>query len=469
MTEYQLAPAAGAACSPQSRWKYVGFSCGRGHAASFCSSWQQAADRLRGWGRPAGWSRLAGAPQSIRATAIIHAPGPAPLMGGSANNCSAKWAMESGPKLLHRPELRMQPSVEELASIKTPALVCSFASEMHPLYEQVRAPSDRWIEAVAELPTAAARRFLRDCLLPRLVCRFIPQALPAGRRLPQAIQLIAWLMIADDDDDNPEVLGCNYGATSYRAERIMSILTQPADAFHDHRLWNFDLLNGRISMRCSRQLAALADLWRELSPAMSPLLRSRFTSSMADYLDGIKMQAVLRKAGQVPDMKSYMAIRRQASFTIPAFIIAEYASGVELDHAAVQNPKVVELCNKAVDYVSLCNDIFSCYKEILSGDYFNLPSILYMHALPLREAARPCASFQDAIDHVAELALELEASCTSLIASLKEEYSKPDVDPLQAHHVHAYANVISLGMSGALAWFFETPRYPLPCTLDPLN
>ncbi|MCO5549129.1 hypothetical protein L7F22_002595 [Adiantum nelumboides] len=181
------------------------------------------------------------------------------------------------------------------------------------------------------------------------------------------------------------------------------------------------------------------------------------------------MQAVLRKAGQVPDMKSYMAIRRQASFTIPAFIIAEYASGVELDQAAVQNPKVVELCNKAVDYVSLCNDIFSCYKEIISGDYFNLPSILYMHALPLREAARPCASFQDAIDHVAELAQELEASCISLIAALKDEYSKPDVDPLRAHHIYAYANMISLGMSGALAWFFETPRYQQSWTLDPLK
>ncbi|MCO5580159.1 hypothetical protein L7F22_034026 [Adiantum nelumboides] len=445
MTTYQLAPAAGAACSTQSRWNYVGFSGGG-----------------RGRGLPAGCSSLA---PSISATASIHASAPAP--GGR----SKKWAEEGG-SILYRPPLRMQPSVEELAAIKMPSLASSFPSEVHPLYEQVRGPSDRWIEEVAELPTASARRFLRECLLPRLVCRSIPRALPTGRRLQHAIQLLAWLLIADDDDDNPKVLGCNYTATCHRAELIMSILTQPADTFHDHRVWNIDdLLNDRISKRCSRQLAALADLWQELSPAMSHLLRSRFTSSMADYLDGIKMQAVLRKGGHVPDMKTYMAIRRQASFTVPAFIIAEYASGVELDHAAVQNAKVVELCNKAVDYVSLCNDIFSCYKEISSGDYFNLPSILYMHALPLStKAARPCASFQDAIDHVAELAQELEASCASLMASLKDEYSKPDVDPLRAHNIHAYANVISFGMSGALAWFLETPRYRVqPWTLDPLK
>ncbi|MCO5590745.1 hypothetical protein L7F22_044720 [Adiantum nelumboides] len=164
----------------------------------------------------------------------------------------------------------MHPSVEELAFIKMPTHACSFASEVHPLYEQVRAQSDRWIKAVAEMSTAAARRFLRDCLLPRLVCRFIPQALSIARWLSQTIQLI------------------------------------------------------------------------------------------------------------VPDMKTYMAILRQAYFTIPTFIIAEYASGVELDDAVVQNTKIVELCNKAVDYVSLCNNIFFCYKEITSSDYFNLPSAIHL-------------------------------------------------------------------------------------------
>ncbi|MCO5549131.1 hypothetical protein L7F22_002597 [Adiantum nelumboides] len=174
----------------------------------------------------------------------------------SFDSRSKKWAAEGGP-VLYRPPLPMQPSVEELAAIKMPTLASSFPSEVHPHYEQVRGPSDRWIEAVSELPTASVRRFLRECLLPRLVRRYIPRALPTGRRLQQAIQLLAWLMIADDDDDNPEVLGCNYGATCLRAECIMSILTQSADAFHDHRHRNLNLLDDGISRRCSRQLAAL--------------------------------------------------------------------------------------------------------------------------------------------------------------------------------------------------------------------
>ncbi|KAI5069061.1 hypothetical protein GOP47_0015362 [Adiantum capillus-veneris] len=407
---------------------------------------------------------------SVQAVATPNAASCAPAPELLMRISDLEWLLEAGPNplLTTQPALRLMPSAEEIAGVKLPAMTCSFASEVHPQYEQVKVECDEWIERVAELPSQAARCFLRDCLLPRLVCRFIPGALP-GRRLLQAIKLVAWLMIADDDDDDPTVLGSDYTATCHRADRILTILTQPADAFVDQRLWNYDLLDDRLSKRCSRQLATLADLWREMSPDMSPLLRSRFTSSMVDYLEGIKMQASLRKQGRVPNVESYIQIRRHASFTIPAFIIAEYASGIELDQAAVDNANVMQLMNNAVDYISLWNDIFSCYKEILVGDYFNLPSILYMHATPITNSATNCAYFQHAINHVAQLTQDLEASCASLIESLIEEHSKPSVDPSRRYHIYSYIEVITLGMSGALAWFSETPRYPHPDTQDQLN
>ncbi|KAI5074486.1 hypothetical protein GOP47_0010447 [Adiantum capillus-veneris] len=355
-------------------------------------------------------------------------------------------------------KLRM-PSAEDLARMQLPALASSFAWEVHPHYEGVKAACDEWIERVAQLPSASASRFLRDCLLPRLVCLFIPRA-QSRRRLVQAIKIIAWLMIADDDDDHPQLLGSDFDSTSHRADRLMAILTHPPSAA-------FDSIGAdpRLSTRCSKQLAALAEVWQETCTEMSPLVRTRFTSTMADYLEGIKMQAALRKNVFVPDVDSYMEIRHHASFTVPAFIMVEYASGIELDQETLQNPKVTELCKKAVDYISLCNDVFSCYKEITIGDFFNLPSILYSCDLPIASSTKPLyTSFQDAVDHVAQLAKDLDACCTSLIASLKDDYSKPSIDPSSAHQMHAYVDVMALGMSGALAWFFETPRYPQPCT-----
>ncbi|KAI5069775.1 hypothetical protein GOP47_0016076, partial [Adiantum capillus-veneris] len=203
----------------------------------------------------------------------------------NASAVDAASSLRASPSLNGR-NTRFRPvSAEELKDIRLPTLASSFSSELHPQYEEVKTACDEWIERVAELPSAAARCFLRDCLLPLLICRLIPRALP-GKRLLQAIKLVAWLMISDDDDDDPQVLGSDYVATCHRSYCLLTILTQPANAFIDGRLWNYHLLDRRLS----NQLANLADLWRPVSPDMSPLLRSRFISSMADYLEGIKVK-----------------------------------------------------------------------------------------------------------------------------------------------------------------------------------
>ncbi|KAH6558828.1 hypothetical protein KP509_1Z043700 [Ceratopteris richardii] len=233
--------------------------------------------------------------------------------------------------------------INELKEARIPHLSSSFASELYPCYEAVRKECEQWIVDIARPSNARAQKFLLDCELPRLVCLCLPivpeHALP---RLVQTAKMISWLLIADDEDDDPSKMGSDYMATSDRAQSVMAILygnESIIDACHDIE----DAENSPDLKAKRRFLDAFRQLWAEIQPSMSQKLRARFVSSMAAYLESLKIQAAFRRANHIPDVHFYMDIRRQASFMYPYFVLAEYAIGVELEGYIYRDPLLVNL------------------------------------------------------------------------------------------------------------------------------
>eukprot|EP00250_Pteridium_aquilinum_P003553 c13860_g1_i1 orf=1-531(+) len=174
--------------------------------------------------------------------------------------------------------------------------------------------------------------------------------------------MISWLMVVDDDDDHPDAFGSDYATTARRAGIAMAILSshEADDKGEPSAGWLSLLLDSSFTQRTKAQLEALAKLWEEICQEMPLGLRARFISTMADYFEGVKTQAAFRKANQLPNLGAYMEIRRKASFLLAAFVLVEYALGVELDEASYANPLITELRIGAMDFICMCNDIISC-------------------------------------------------------------------------------------------------------------
>ncbi|KAH7434337.1 hypothetical protein KP509_06G012500 [Ceratopteris richardii] len=338
--------------------------------------------------------------------------------------------------------------INELKDARIPHLSSSFASELHPCYEAVRKECEQWIVDIARPSNARAQKFLLDCELPRLVClclAIVPEhALP---RLVQTAKMISWLLIADDEDDDPSKMGSDYMATSDCAQSVMAILygnESIIDACHDIE----DAENSPDLKAKRRFLDAFRQLWAEIQPSMSQKLRARFVSSMAAYLESLKIQAAFRRANHIPDVHFYMDIRRQASFMYPYFVLAEYAIGVELEGYIYRDPLLVNLQNLTIDFANLCNDVVSCRQEANQCDYFNLPSILYIKQ---QNSCRPL-TFKDALDNTTCIIRNFDNRITLLQGHLEDAYSSQS-------GIHTYIKVLSHTMSGCLTWFLGSARY----------
>ncbi|KAH7434356.1 hypothetical protein KP509_06G014100 [Ceratopteris richardii] len=259
--------------------------------------------------------------------------------------------------------------------------------------------------------------------------------------------MISWLLIADDEDDDPSKMGSDYIATSNRAQSVMAILygnesiIGPCSEIQD--------ADNSAKLKAKRRfLDAFRQIWAEIQPSMSPKLGDRFVSSMAAYLDSLKIQAAFRRANHIPDVQFYMDIRRQASFMYSGFVLGEYVIGDELERYLYRDPLLVNLQNLTIDFANLCNDVVSCRKEANEGDYFNLPSILYI------KQDNTCSplTFQDAIDITTSFIRDFDKRIALLQGHLEDKYSSHS-------GIQTYIELLVNSVSGCLSWFLDSARY----------
>ena len=76
---------------------------------------------------------------------------------------------------------------------------------------------------------------------------------------------------------------------------------------------------------------------------------------METYFQAVHQQAFYRAGRIVPDLETYIEMRRETSGCKPAFDLIEYSLGLELPDDVIEHPIVMALKQGANDFVTWSN------------------------------------------------------------------------------------------------------------------
>ena len=76
---------------------------------------------------------------------------------------------------------------------------------------------------------------------------------------------------------------------------------------------------------------------------------------MDHFFKAVKSEAKSREDGSLPRTDDYLVLRRDNSGCRPCFDLMEYALGIDLSSAVLENPIIQTLSDCANDYIALTN------------------------------------------------------------------------------------------------------------------
>ncbi|KAG6380001.1 isoprenoid synthase domain-containing protein [Boletus reticuloceps] len=162
-----------------------------------------------------------------------------------------------------------------------------------------------------------------------------------------------------------------------------------------------------------------SSFYKRIMQTASPGTCRRFKETMKLYFQAIQQQALDRANGTIPDLESYITLRRD---TVDANLAGEATN----------------------DFVAWSNDIFSYDVEQSKDQTHNMIDVI-MHEQGL--------GLQDAIDLVGDYCKR------ALDRFVHDRANLPSLGPAIDADVRVYVDGLTRWMVGSLHWSFETERY----------
>ncbi|KAF8889626.1 isoprenoid synthase domain-containing protein [Infundibulicybe gibba] len=186
------------------------------------------------------------------------------------------------------------------------------------------------------------------------------------------------------------------------------------------------------------------DFYKRLIPTASAGTQQRFIETCDFFFQSVTQQAQDRANGVVPDLESYIALRRDTSGCKPCWALIEYANNLDIPDEVMEHPIIRSLGEATNDLVTWSNDIFSYSVEQSKGDTHNMiPVVMKEEGLDL----------QSAVDFVGSL-------CKQSIDRFNDDRANlPSWGPKIDRDVAIYLDGLADWMVGSLHWSFETERY----------
>ncbi|KDQ58520.1 hypothetical protein JAAARDRAFT_129042 [Jaapia argillacea MUCL 33604] len=290
---------------------------------------------------------------------------------------------------------------------------------MNRHYERATSDSERWIAESAGLGERdiASLRGTKGGLLSAMC---YPDCDYTGLRL--VCDFISYLFYIDDATDSLS------GTTQTVKDNIVG-------AVHETN-----------SQTSKQTFKVTKDYWlRLVADAGAPESAQRqFASSFEAFLKSLHQQAKDRTIGSIPDLESYIALRRDTSGCRPCSALISCANRLDIPDEVINHPVVRALEDATNDLVTWSNDIFSYNVEQSRGDTHNMLVIV------MREKG---LSLQGAVDFVASMTMQsidrFYENCTAL----------PSWGPEIDDQVRVYVDGLANWIIGSLHWSFESERY----------
>ncbi|KAI0273490.1 isoprenoid synthase domain-containing protein [Gloeopeniophorella convolvens] len=186
------------------------------------------------------------------------------------------------------------------------------------------------------------------------------------------------------------------------------------------------------------------DYWSRCIRDCAPAVQQRFKSSMQMFFQAVHQQAASRTNNVIPDLETYIDMRRDTSGCKPVFDLIEYSLDLELPDEVVEHPVIMALNQGANDLVTWSNDIFSYNVEQSRGDTHNMICIFMAH---------DGLSLQEAMDRVGDMCKE------TIETFVKNQAWVPSWGPEIDRDVELYVHGLEEWLVGSLHWSFMTKRY----------
>ncbi|KAG2031011.1 terpenoid synthase [Suillus americanus] len=174
----------------------------------------------------------------------------------------------------------------------------------------------------------------------------------------------------------------------------------------------------------------------------SPAWYMRFHRSMRAYHDARRRLHSLDSTC-IPDLETYVDLRRNASGLRMVFHLIEYAGGLDLPERASSHPVLKQLTDQACDLIAWSEDAISCAKGMTPSSRLNIVTVLMKD--------RNC-SFGSALAYVGTL---VKQSADAFLATEHQFAACAVMNDDTRRYVRGLRDCIA----GSVNWLYETERY----------
>ncbi|WP_405495277.1 terpene synthase family protein [Nocardia sp. NBC_00511] len=226
---------------------------------------------------------------------------------------------------------------------------------LNPTEIDAEAATWAWLEAFDLVPTELTRRRMERTRPARMYALWCPRA--DVDELTLLSQYTAWAFVVDDqfDIEIPDPQRCLTAVIALNA--VLDGSTPPSGVL----------------------AVAFADLWERLCRNRSVEWRESVRGEIRDWLWTYYTEAVGRLSGNLPDLETYRAHRRDGVALYVFLDISERAEGVDLAPGARHLPSVRSLREAAVEHMGLFNDVLSVASDEASGYLYNSVLLAQYH------------------------------------------------------------------------------------------
>lgn len=318
---------------------------------------------------------------------------------------------------------------EKPTSFILPDLVshCKFKLSYHPNGDEVARHSVEWLDTNCPDLNAKQRRALRGLQAGELTAYCYHTT--TSERLRVVSDFMNYLFHLDNISD-----GMMTRETDVLADVVMNALWYSDRYMPTNEQTSEELNPGKLAR----------DFWARCIPDCGPGAQSRFKETLELFFEAVNIQARARDDDVIPDLESYIDVRRDTSGCKPCWALIEYALDIDLPEFVAEHPVIAALNQSTNDLVTWSNDIFSYNVEQSRGDTHNMIVILMTYH---------GHSLQSAVDYVGDL-------CSQTIDAFCETKTKipswgPEIDGMVSRYVQGLQDWIV----GSLHWSFQTHRY----------
>ncbi len=302
-------------------------------------------------------------------------------------------------------------------TVSLPVLHYPFPAAHHRCADSVDTRTLAWADQFNLLPSESAVRRLRAARVGWLAAVLAPTV--ASHTLQLLSDWTFWAILWDDLCDHPQMQQPPVQVAQW-SQTLLAILcgTQAPDP--------------ESPLACS-----IGDLRQRLLHAATPSHVDAFIATVDAFFAGCRWEVTNRSMGHMPDVATYLPMRRHASGMATALELVMCVEPIRVPLAVRAHPQVQHLQDLAITIVCWANDLLSLPKELACGDVHNLVVIL-QHAEQL--------SLQDAVTRVA--AWHDAAVCDFVAA----ERALPAFAPAVAAPLQRYLMLLRSFIRGNLDW-----------------